>query len=87
MSLDEAKGLELQARRCAERLELAGWSIWNRQRTGIIIVPGHTYNSTNAKVQSLKARACARMNRSHYSLVPRPFSYAHAREGKEGSGK
>ena len=21
------------------------------------------------------------------SLVPRPFSYAHAREGKEGSGK
>ena len=23
----------------------------------------------------------------HDSLVPRPFCYAHAREGKEGSGK
>ena len=28
MSLDEAKELELQARCCAERLELASWSIW-----------------------------------------------------------
>ena len=26
-------------------------------------------------------------NRGKTSLVPRPFCYAHAREGKEGSGK
>ena len=53
MSLDEAKGVELQARCCAERLELANRSACTNR-------PGHTYSSTNEKVQSSKSRACAR---------------------------
>ena len=43
--------------RAAERLELAYTDIAGVR---VRILPGHTYNSTNAKVPSSKARACAR---------------------------
>ena len=35
----------------------------------------------------IRPRCAERLNPVGVSLVPRPFSYAHAREGKEGSGK
>ena len=65
MSLDEAKELELQARCCASTAaELASSSVCNQA------------TPTIAKVQSSKARACARSFRKPRGATRTEISYA-----------